>query len=125
MTFSAGRRPKWPAGVCPAGVLSGSLGRAGGAQVLLGLLRFEEDAVGHGGRDRLPGPLDLELDPYLAVLDGHHGEPDVLLQPRRVAGRRDLADPLVSLVYREVVDHGSVIIRPDVPAPDLDADQLA
>jgi hypothetical protein len=47
----------------PESLFSGPLRRAGGAQVLLGLLRFEEDAVGHGGRDRLLGPLDLELDP--------------------------------------------------------------
>src|SRR5829696_924963 len=89
------------------------------------MLRFEEDAVGHGGGDRLPGPLDLELDPYLAVLDGDHGEPDVLLQTRRVAGRRDLADPLAPLVNREVVDHGAVVVRPAVATADLDADELA
>src|SRR5215204_1437294 len=33
----------------PTSLLSGPLRRAGGAQVLLGLLRFEEDTVCHGG----------------------------------------------------------------------------
>src|SRR5215207_621764 len=88
------------------------------------MLRFEEDAVGHGGGDRLPGPLDLELDPYLAVLDGDHGVSDVLLQARRVAGRGYLADPLAVFVDREVVDHGAVVVRPAVTTADLDAHEL-
>src|SRR5215211_2778361 len=113
---------------CPRHLLPPALGPltgTRGAQFLFGVLGLKEDPVGHGGCDRLLGPLDLELGSQLAVLDGHHGEPDVLLQARRIAGRGDFADPLALFVDREVVDHRAVVVRTDVATPYLDADQLA
>src|SRR5215213_11239657 len=105
---------------CPRHLLPPALGPltgTRGAQFLFGVLGLKEDPVGHDGRDRRIRALDLEFDADLAVLDGHHGEPDVFPQARRVAGRGDLADPLAVFVDREVVDHGAVVVRTEVAAP--------
>src|SRR5918993_497619 len=113
---------------CPRQLLPPALGPligTRGAQFLFGMLGLKEDPVGHDGRYRLVRALDLEFDADLAVLDRHHRVADVLLQARRIAGRGDLADSLAVFVDREVIDHGAVVVRPEVAAPDLDADQLA
>src|SRR5918999_2988923 len=96
-----------------------------GFQLLFRVLRLEEDPVGHSSRDHALRTPDLELGAKLGVLDGNHGEPDVLVQARRVAGGRDLADLLAILVDWEEVGHRAVVVGAELLAADLDPHKLA
>ena len=69
--------------------------------------------------------LDLHLRAELRELDRHHGVTDVLLQPRRVAGRSDVADLRALGEYRKEVDHRSVVIGTEVLAAYLHAHEFA
>src|SRR6185295_20163989 len=67
--------------------------------LLRGLLLGVDERLGHHhSRHGLARALDLELGAQLGVLGGHHGVADVLLEPRRVARGRDLADAAAVLV---------------------------
>src|SRR6266542_2022523 len=70
-------------------------------------------------------PIEFaELGTELGELDWQHRIADVLLEPRRVAGGRHLADPLVVRVDREEVDHRPVDVGAELLPADLDADEL-
>src|SRR5947199_51028 len=56
--------------------------------------------------------------------DRSHRVAVVLLGPGRVAGGRDVAEAGAVGVDREEVDHRSVVVRPELLAADLDADEL-
>src|SRR5262245_28781216 len=59
------------------------------------------------------------------MLRGDHGVADVLLEPRREAGRGHLADALAVSVDPKEVDHRAVVVGTQRLTPDLDADELA
>src|SRR5579883_960727 len=91
------------------------------------LLRVDERLAHHHGLGATMGRLDLELRAHGRLLDRHHGEADVLIQARRVAGRGHVADllaltPGVDGIH---VDHRAVDVGAEPRPADLDADQLA
>src|SRR5215211_6148098 len=59
------------------------------------------------------------------MLDRDHRVADVLLESRRIARRRHLADPAAVPADREEVDHRAVVVGAEPLAADLDPDQLA
>src|SRR5207302_4564558 len=103
-----------------------STGRSGLGELLPRdlLLRIDERPLDDDRGGPLARSLHLELGSELRELDRHHRVADVLLEPRRVAGRRHVADVLPVLSHREDIDHRAVVVGTEARAADLHADEL-